>query len=333
MIIFDEESIAQYQELAGKVLRSGFLSEGEMTKNFEEGWKNYTGLGSVAVSSAGYALWALCEAVGVRGYDVVVPTNTFMATVLAPEWAGARVVFADCSRQDLCINVKSIEKTMTRNTKAVIVVHVGGHIAFEIEAIADFCKARGIALIEDCAHAHGALYKGKPAGSFGVGGAYSFYSTKTLPTGEGGMVVSKDPKIVEFAQKFRNYGKFDYKINGFHGRMNELTAALGLVQLKRLAKILEFKRALAKKYDAIFENRVHLPDDMQSGYYKYIVFDQPLKEETGKVYKDLCHKIRHVQISFPEAEWVSEHQSCAPIWFGYEGGKLTTSELKRRLIG
>ena len=258
MITFDEESIALYKELAEKVLRSGFLSEGEMIKNFEKQWGELLGLPSVAVSSGGYALWALCEAANVRGSDVVVPTNTFMASVLAAEKAGARVVFADCSRRDLCLSIDALRKAITPQTKAVIVVHVGGHVAFDIEQIADFCKERSIALIEDCAHSHGAWYKGRAAGSFGMGGAYSFYSTKTLPTGEGGMVVSRDPKVIDHARSFRNYGKFEYKIAGFHGRMNELTAALGLVQLKRLPKILDFKRSLAKKYDAIFENR--LPD-------------------------------------------------------------------------
>jgi len=333
MITVDEESIALYKELAEKVLRSGFLSEGQMTKDFEKQWGDLLGLPSATVSSGGYALWALCEAANVRGGDVIVPTNTFMASVLAAEKAGARAVFADCGRKDLCLSLDALKAAITPQTKAVIVVHVGGHVAFEIESIAEFCKDRGVALVEDCAHSHGAWYKGKPAGSFGFGGAYSFYSTKTLPTGEGGMVVSRDPRVIEFVRSFRNYGKFDYRIAGFHGRMNELTAALGLVQFKRLPKILEFKRALAAKYDAIFENRVRLPDGMLSGFYKYIVFDQPLKEETGKVYKDLCHRLRGLSQRFPESDWVAEHHACPPIWFGYPGADLPIEQLRSRLIG
>ena len=96
---------------------------------------------------------------------------------------------------------------VTPDTKAVIVVHIGGHIAFDIERIASFCVERHIALIEDCAHAHGAEWNGKIAGSYGLAGSYSFYATKTMPLGEGGMVVSRDKELISWMRKFRNYGK------------------------------------------------------------------------------------------------------------------------------
>ncbi len=332
MIRLEEAAVRRFHELSDKVLRSGFLSEGELTKQFEAQWQEFAGLPAVAVSSGGFALWALLEAAGVRGHEVIVPTNTFMATPLAVEKAGGKVVFADCNRQDLCLSLKDIEAVMTPATKAVVLVHIGGHLAFESEAIARFCKDKGLALIEDCAHAHGATLHGKAGGSFGLGGAYSFYATKTLTIGEGGMVVSNSNEVIEFVRSFRNYGKFAYKVAGFHGRMSEITAALGVAQLEQLPKILDWKRRLAAKYDEIFANRVSLPEGMVSGYYKYIVFEETLKEKTGAVYSDLCHSLRGVAGNFPESEWIAKHHSCPPIWYGYDGIDLNPEALRQRLL-
>jgi dTDP-4-amino-4,6-dideoxygalactose transaminase len=255
-----------------------------------------------------------------------------MATPLAVERAGGRVVFADCSRRDLCLSLDSVKAAVTPDTRAVMAVHIGGHLTFEIEEIAGFCRDRGILLLEDCAHAHGASLRGMRGGSFGFGGAYSFYATKTLPTGEGGMVVSRDGGVIDFVRRFRNYGKPDYAISGFHGRMTELTAALGLAQMERFPEILRFKRDLARRYDSIFPNRVRFPDQMESGYYKYVVFDTRLKEETGKVYSDLCHTLRKQEGHFPDSEWVASHHTCPPIWYRYDGASLTPEALRARLM-
>ena len=203
---------------------------------------------------------------------------------------------------------------------AVWVVHIGGHIAFQIEEIANFCKEKNIILLEDCAHAHGASWKGKKAGTWGDVGVYSFYATKTITTGEGGMLVTKNLKLVEFAKKYRNYGKFDYKVKGLNFRMNEFTAAIGCVQVDRLDQIVSWKNEYAKKYlDPKFPNRVKFPDGMISGYYKYIVFD-PIENSTGKVYDTPCHKILGKEYELPNTEWIAENHWCVPIY--YKGDKL-----------
>ena len=155
------------------------------------------------------------------------------------------------------------------------------------------------------------------------------------------MIVSKDDKLLAWIEKFRNYGKevidghVYYKIpNGFNFRINEFTAALGIVQLERLPKILEWKRALARKYDEIFKNRVRFPEGMESGYYKYIVFDTPLKQETGQVFGpgDLGNVISGVKADVPNSHWVTEHHKCAPIYLGYENAEKSVSELKQILL-
>lgn len=341
IIPFENSYREQYYQLLEQVFDSSQLAHGKMNELFEEQFSEYVSLHSCAVHSGGAALLALLQYVDVRGKDVIVPTNTFIATPRAVELSGGRVVFADCKREDLCLGVEQIKQALTENTKAVIIVHIGGHIAFDIAAIADFCHEHGLYLIEDCAHAHGALFHGKPAGSFGIGGAYSFYATKTLPLGEGGMVVSANSDVVDFAKLYRNYGKrvqpsgiLEYPVAGFNFRMNEITAALGIIQLKRLEMILAWKQELADKYDTIFhsQHRLRLPDGMRSGYYKYITFDVPLKEKSGAVYDQLCHKIMGVRGSFPNAEWVKQHHACPPISFGWEHANKKIDELKSILL-
>lgn len=333
-----------YHKLLDEMFDSNFWSDGQLTRRFEEEFSSFTGLShSCAFSSGGLALLGMLEYLDVLGKEVIVPTNTFMATPLAVKRAGGKVVFADCSRNDLCLTLAEVKRLVTGNTKAVMVVHIGGHIAFEIEQIASFCKEKGIALIEDCAHAHGATYKGKSAGSWGIGGAYSFYATKTMPTGEGGMVSTNDKWLDDWLKMWRNYGKKVEKVNGenvityplangFHARMPEMTAALGIVQLGRMPQMLDWKRSLAAKYDGIFERRVRFPEGMESGFYKYIVFDYPLKDKTGPVFGELCHWFLKDGKEYPDSEWVAKHHACPPMFFGWDHADKSVEEIKGLLI-
>jgi len=333
-IPFEPEYRRRYFELLNEVFDSNFLSEGDMVRRFESAFAEFIGgsVQAVAVSNAGLGLLALLEAAHAADGEVIVPSNTFMATPLAGQRAGAEVVFADCRREDLCLSLTDLKNRITSRTRAVIVVHIGGHLAFEIDEMASFLAERDIALIEDCAHAHGAVYRGRAGGTFGLGGIYSFYATKTMPLGEGGMVVTRDERTAEFVRQWRNYGKFDYRVDGFNARMNEVTAALGLVQLERLPKILNWKRSLAEKYDRIFEKRVRLPADMVSGYYKYIVFETELKEETGRVFDRPCHEIMNRPGRWPNTAWIKDHHACPPMYYGWDGADLSPEELAARLL-
>ena len=328
---FEKKDRKEYFRKLDKIFDSNFWSEGEAVKELEKRFGDYVGMKALAVTNGGAALLGLLEYAGVRDKEVIIPTNTFMATPLAVERAGGRIVFCDVNREDLCMSAADLEKSITKNTKAVMAVHIGGHIAFDILRIKEICDANKIVLLEDCAHAHGAEFNGRMAGSFGLGGGYSFYATKTMTTGEGGMVVTGDEGLYEFMKKFRNYGKFDYKIKGFNFRMNEVTAALGLAQLERLPEILKWKRVLAKKYDTIFPNRVKFHEGMKSGYYKYIAFEKKLKIETGKVYGELCHELMGMKGDFPNAQYIKDNHVCPPIFHGWEHASLCAEELKKLL--
>lgn len=341
VIPFEEEYRKKFYELEDQIFDSNFWSEGKMLQTFEEKFGEYVKLVAKAVSSGGAGLLAILDYIGVKGKEVLIPSNTFWADARAVKLAGGNPVYVDCNRNDLCMSFEDMKTKITKNTKAVIVVHIGGHIAFQIEEIAAFCKEKGIYLIEDCAHVHGGWWNEKTGGHYGFAGAYSFYATKTMPLGDGGMVVSNDKDFLKWIEEYRNYGKevvdghVYYRLsNGFNFRLSEFSAALGIVQLERLDRILEFKRALAEKYDQIFENRVRFPQGMVSGYYKYIVFDTELKQETGQVFGsgDLGHVIDNTGIDLTNSSWIASHHKCVPIYYGYENADRMVSELKEILL-
>ncbi|MCK9376429.1 MAG: DegT/DnrJ/EryC1/StrS family aminotransferase [Syntrophobacterales bacterium] len=341
-IPFEPEYRRRYFQLLEEVFDSNFWSDGRMLQEFEAEFGAYAGVPARAVANGGTGLLAILDYLDVRDQDVVVPANTFWATAQAAKKAGAWVIYADCNREDLCLSLEDLKRKVTSRTKAVIVVHIGGHIAFQIEDIADFCRDRGIHLIEDCAHVHGGWWHGKTGGHYGFAGAYSFYATKTMPLGEGGMVVSRDAGFLEWLERYRNYGKeivngkVTYPLkSGFNYRMNEVTAALGIIQLKRLPLILAEKRALAAKYDRIFANRLKFPPGMISGYYKYIVFDYPqLKMQTGQVFGlgDLGPVIEGVEADVPNSYWIAAHHQCPPIYYGWEHAQKEVAELREVLL-
>jgi dTDP-4-amino-4,6-dideoxygalactose transaminase len=313
---FDDRDRERIHALWDEVFASQRWTEGPLTERFEAAWAAWNGLDAVAFNGwAGAAMAALSFA-GVRGETVLCPSNTFMATPLAALNMGASVQFVDCNREDLCMSFASFEAAVARHRpRAAFVVHIGGHIAFEIEAIAELCRAEGIFLIEDCAHAHGAAWHGRRPGSWGDAGLWSFYATKTVSTGEGGMLVARDPELLEYARAFRNYGKPTHDVHGLNLRLSEFTAALGLVQTERMEEIVAWKNAAAREFlDAEHPGRLQLPDGMVSGLYKYIVFD-PIERSTGKVYDEPCHRILGHPDALPNSDWVAEHHWCVPLYY------------------
>ena len=313
---FDEIDRKKLRRLWEKILETQQWSEGPYTEKFERKWIEHVGRGSVSFSSWGAAALAALEYFNVRGGTVLCPSNTFMATPLSVIKAGGSVEFVDCNKNDLCMSYDDLKENIEEfDPVAVWVVHIGGHIAFGIELIAQLCKEKGIILLEDCAHAHGASWNAKRAGSWGDAGVYSFYATKTISTGEGGMLVTDNEDLVEFARQYRNYGKFDYKVEGLNYRISEFTAALGCIQADRLEDIVAWKNQYAQQHlDNVYHNRVQLPEGMVSGYYKYIVFD-PIEKSTGKVYDEPCHKIMKKNYDLPNTDWVADNHWCVPLYY------------------
>jgi len=317
---FDPRDRARLHALWDEVIDSGQWSHGPMNAAFEAAWSAMHGAPSVALSGwAGGALAAL-DFAGVAGRPVLCPSNTFMATPLAIVRAGGTPVFVDCRRDDLCLDYDAFAEAAERvRPAAAVLVHIGGHIAFDTERIASHCADQGIFLLEDCAHAHGADWDGRRPGTFGDAGVYSFYATKTVSTGEGGALVSTRSEVVAHARAFRDYGKPDYAVEGLNFRMSEFTAALALVQAERLPEIVAWKNRVAREtLDERHPDRLQLPPGMTSGLYKYIVFT-PIERSTGKVYDQPCHRIMGSAEHLPNTDWVAQNHWCVPLYYRPEG--------------
>ena len=318
---FNNEDKTKLHSMWDDIIETNKWTEGKYTESFEDLWGKLNDAYAVAFGSWTGAALAALEYYGLRSKRILCPSNTFMATPLVNEFLGAKVEFVDCNKEDLCISLKDLEeKVRLYRPAAIWVVHIGGHIAFDIQKIADVCKKEKIVLLEDCAHAHGASWNKRKAGTWGDAGIYSFYATKTITTGEGGMLVTKDNNLVEFAKKFRNYGKFDYKVKGLNFRPSEFTSAIGCVQTERLPEIIDWKNKYAKKHlDQKYKNRVDLPEGMISGYYKYIVFDK-IDKSTGKVYDEPCHRILGKKYDLPNTDWIAKNHWCVPLY--YQGDEI-----------
>jgi dTDP-4-amino-4,6-dideoxygalactose transaminase len=286
--VFPPEDREQIAAAVTDILTSGVLTLGPYTERFEDQFAAAHAIPSahaVATSSGTAALEILFRALGVTGKDVIVPANTFYATAAAAIFAGARPVFADVDAATFALSPRTLTEALTPDAAAVVLVHIGGLITPHADEIRQLCDARGIALIEDAAHAHGATFGGRHAGSFGVAAAFSFYPTKVVTSGEGGMILTTSAELADEARIYRDQGKGSFGSNhhvrlGYAWRLSELHAATGLVHLSRMEQSITTRREVAARYDAAladgdFLQPLREPAGSRSNYYKYIAMLPP----------------------------------------------------------
>jgi len=232
-----EEEVAAVRE----VLLSGSYVSGIKVKEFEEKFAEYIGTKyAVAVGTGTAALFIALEALGIgKGDEVIVPPLTFFATVSSVLYLGAVPVFADLDMDDLCLSPESVEQQITAKTKAILPVHLFGAAA-KMDEILDISGKHGLIVVEDCAQAHGTEYKGKKVGATGHAGAFSFFATKHMTTGEGGMITTNSEDVAEQCKVIRSHGmsgRDDHLRLGYNNRMTEMEAAMGIIQLKKLDEL------------------------------------------------------------------------------------------------
>ncbi len=221
------------------VLRSGALAQGKKVSEFESAFSaTVAGRNSIAVNSGTSALHLGLLALGIGpGDEVIVPSFTFAASANAVAITGAKPVFVDIEPDYFSIDPLAVQSAITPKTKAVIAVHLYGHPARMAE-LKKICDSAGILLVEDAAQAHLAQFEKTPVGAWGAMAAFSFYPTKNMTTGEGGMSVTGDEAVARRIRLLRNQGmerRYENEIPGFNNRMTEVAAAIGLVQLQKLA--------------------------------------------------------------------------------------------------
>lgn len=219
------------------VLRSGIIAEGQKVKDFEAAFADHTGTShAVAVNSGTAALHVALMAHNIGAGDEVITTPfSFVATSNSVLFTGAKPVFADIYENTFNIDPESIIEKITPKTKAIIPVHLYGQAA-DMKAIMEIADDHDLIIIEDACQAHGATYDGKKVGSFGTG-TFSFYPTKNMTTGEGGIITTNDKTVAERAKMIRSHGsrvRYFHEMLGYNLRMTDIAAAIGLVQLKKL---------------------------------------------------------------------------------------------------
>ena len=305
-----------------RVLSSGRLIFGPFTSRFEEAFSRYHKRSyAVAVHSCSAALEITLRYVGVKGFEVIVPTNTFVATAFSVLRAGGRLVLSDSEPEYYGLALSALEKRVTPKTRAVIVVHIGGYMVPWLPEIKKFCNKKSIALIEDVAHGHGARLDGKLAGTFGIAGCFSFYPTKIMTSGVGGCILTDNEGLARFARSLRHFGEGnglgDIRYEGSNWIMDEFRAVVAYYQLIALSENLEKRREIAKWYSQELEgiegiHGLRIQKTQEPAYYRFLSFLGPgytkanilksLREdygiEAGSLYDPPVHRQPYFKKSF-----------------------------------
>jgi len=343
-ISFSDDDVSDITDGISECLKTGALTLGKNGRQFEEEFGDLCRVPyAIAVNSGTSALEIILRAIGVQGREVVVPTNTFFATAAAVIHAGGRVRFADCEADSLALDLGSLRECLGANTAAVVIVHIGGLVSPRIHEISEVCRQVGVPLIEDAAHAQGSTLGGQPAGSFGIAAAFSFYPTKVMTSGEGGMITTSDEALYREALIYRDQGKEGFTTNyhvrlGYNWRMSEPHAIIGRTQLRHLPEFIDRRRQIAEIYDRRVGGlrggvrSLAVPRSVHSNYYKYIAWLDPtvdrgalkkvLRDDfdiglSGEVYETPCHQ-QPVFRAYPagrllQAERICAEHICLPI--------------------
>jgi dTDP-4-amino-4,6-dideoxygalactose transaminase len=331
-----------------EILSTGQLTLGKYGAAFGKQFAQLCGVShGIAVNSGTSALEIILRALGVEGKDVLVPTNTFFATAAAVVRAGGNPVLVDMDPESFAVHPEAVEKCLTPKTAGIIVVHIGGIVSSLMPELVQLAARKGLWLVEDAAHAHGCSLNGISAGAFGIASSFSFYPTKVMTSGEGGMIVTNDARVADEALKYRDQGKKSFTENihthmGYNWRMSEPHAIIGLKHLERLPARIADRQKIAGIYDAAlkdFRNLIALkvPKGGICNYYKYIAVLTRKRDRkelktlvrerygvglAGEVYEEPLHKQpvfeKYLTAPLPISEDLCARHICLPVFSGME---------------
>lgn len=270
---------------------------GKYTQEFEKNFADFLGVKyALSCSSGTAALHLALVALGIgSGDEVIIPNFTIISSASTVIWTGAKPVLVDVD-QYFCIDPSKIEEKITKKTKAIMVVHMYGNPA-NMDKIQTIAKKYHLFIIEDSCMAHGAMVGSKKVGSIGGIGCFSFYASKNITCGEGGMVVTSNRKIAKKIKLFRNYAeekpRFNHTVLGFNYRMTDLQAAIGLAQLERIEKIVKRKRQIAQNYRKLLKDcpEVILPKDPSWGKSVFWMFGILINSNFGISRDEIIKKL------------------------------------------
>ncbi len=337
---------SEYEEAALRVLRSGWYILGPEVEAFEKEYREYTGSKfCIGVASGLDALTLSLRALGIgKGDEVIVPANTYIATVLAVTENGAKPVFVEPD-EFYCIDANKIEEAITKRTKAIIAVHLYGQAA-AMDKIKEISKQHNIYILEDCAQSHGSYFENKMTGTFGIAGCFSFYPTKNLGAfGDAGAIVTDDVELANRLKMIRNYGskvKYHNEIEGVNSRLDEIQAALLRVKLRHINEVISERENIAQKYlEGISNEKIKLPLSRKGTnhvYHQFVirtrnrdrfkkylcdkgietVIHYPIPPHLAECYK----KLGHEKNSFPIAECYANEVVSLPMFNGMKSEEI-----------
>ena len=347
-------SISKDDQLAVKnALNSPLLTDGPLLKKFESNFAKFTGAKyAIGVSNATSALHLSLKSLGISsGDEVIIPDMTFVATASSILFTGATPVVADIDN-DLNISIESIEKNITKKTKAILPVHFAGKIC-NINKIKKIAKKNNLKLIEDCAHAIGTREGKKHVGTFGNAGCFSFYPTKNFTTIEGGMIITNSKDIAKYVLTARNHGltrslsnrfssgkPWDYDViePGYNYRLDEIRSSLGLSQLNRINNINKLRIKIANKYNKLLKNikGISLPVIKSNRNHIFHLYSIKIEKEYNLTRDELFKKLydknigtsvqyyplhlmsynknKYNNLDFPVANKIKNQILCLPIF-------------------
>lgn len=312
--IFEPYTDEKEREAVLRVLNSGWYIGGKETEAFENEFKDYIGVNyAVACSNGTAAVLLALESLGIKeGDEIIVPSHTAFPTIEPILNIKAKPIFVDIDEETYTLKVDEVKKKINDKTKAVIAVHLYGHPA-ELDSLKEICKEKNIYLIEDCAQAVGAEYKGKKVGSIGDIGCFSFYPSKNMTVcGDGGMVVTNDESVKDKVIMLKNHGmktRYENVLLGFNFRISEIACALGREQLRKLDGFNEKRRKIAKWYEQYLPKDLILSCEKEYAkhvYHLYVIRSKErdkLKEflEKNNIKSEIHYPIpSHLQPVMPE---------------------------------
>ncbi|MDR1993572.1 MAG: DegT/DnrJ/EryC1/StrS family aminotransferase [Nitrososphaerota archaeon] len=295
-----------------KVLEEGRLRNGENLKKFEKMVSDYLGVRhAIALDSDSSALETVLQFYNVRAREVIVSTNSFISIPNSVLYAGGKIVFSDIRKETLSMDPLDLSKKVTDKTCGVIVTHIAGFPNPDLKEIQEICKCNNLFLIEDAAHALGAVVSSQKVGTFGDAAIFAFTPTKVVTTGEGGMLVTNNAALADYTRLYSYYGSGPGKTNfvnlGRHMMLPEISSILGIYQMKRIEEFVTRRNQIADIYNEAFNQisgltTVGVSKNSRCSYYKYpLILDSDLnklkiqnsllnsKVETGTVFYPPCH--------------------------------------------
>jgi len=337
------------KKIVNKALSQSMLTLGPQLEKFESDFCKYSNSKyAIAVSNCTAALHLSLMALGIKKNDeVIIPDLTFVADANAVLACNAKPVIADINKENFFLSISNIKKNITKKTKVIIPVHIYGQVC-NIDEILDIAKDNNLKVIEDCAHAVGTFHKSKHVGTLGSTGCFSFYPTKNITTAEGGMVITNSKQIAEKVRQLRSHGMtkslqnrysseypwiFDILQPGYNYRLDEIRAALGITQLKRIKKINDLRKKASTYYHKNLQNipGIILPDmvnDRTHSYHLYTIrVTNPYKLSRNQLFKKLKNNGIRTTVY-----WMPIHKYTAYQKFAKKSNVINTTKIYDEIL-